>query len=106
MPRRSKKSSKRKKKKYYGLKKSSRNNKGLKKWFGEKWVDVCTGITSGRFKSCGRAKKSGRKYPYCRPIAAARAMPVSKRRQMCKKKRSVEKKKRSGSGNNPRRVYQ
>lgn len=93
-------------KKYYGPKRSSRNNSGLKKWFGEKWVDVCSGVSSGSFKSCGRQKKSGRKYPYCRPLAAARAMPVSKRRQMCSRKRRVEGRKRRGTGNSPRRVYQ
>ena len=100
------KRSKGSKRRYYGPKRPTRGNTGLKKWFGEKWVDVCSGITSGSFKSCGRQKKSGRKYPYCRPIAAARAMPVSKRRQMCSKKRSAERIKRKGSGNRPRRVYQ
>ena len=107
---RRRKSTRRKKsssgKRYYGPKRPNKSNRGLKKWFKEKWVDVCSGISTGRFKSCGRQKKSGRKYPYCRPVAAARAMPVSKRRQMCSKKRSVERKKRKGSGNRPRRVYQ
>lgn len=94
------------KKTYYGPKRPTSNNSGLKKWFSEKWVDVCSGITSGNFKSCGRQKKSGRKYPYCRPIAAARAMPVSKRREMCSKKRRAERVNRKGSANKPRRVYQ
>ena len=45
--------------KYKCVKKLSFGN--LKRWFKEKWVNVCTG------KPCGRKKSSPKNYPYCRP---------------------------------------
>lgn len=60
---------------------------GLKKWFGEKWVDVSTG------KPCGRksAKKNvdGRAYPACRPKAVADKMTSSEKKSMTQKKRAA-----------------
>lgn len=55
---------------------------GLGKWFGEKWVDVKTG------KPCGRSgsEKSTRKYPACRPEAAAKKLTASERKTMVAKK--------------------
>jgi hypothetical protein len=39
---------------------------GLKRWFDEKWIDVCH---LPKKKSCGRSTaKSPTKYPYCRPL--------------------------------------
>lgn len=40
---------------------------GLKKWFGENWIDVKTG------KKCGRSgsEKKKRPYPACRPAKVA-----------------------------------
>ena len=55
---------------------------GLGKWFGEKWVDVKTG------KPCGRSgsEKSTRKYPACRPEAAAKKLTTAERKTMAAKK--------------------
>lgn len=58
---------------------------GLKKWFGEKWVDVSTG------KPCGRksATKSKRKYPACRPAATAAKMSRGQKAAITSKKRKA-----------------
>lgn len=61
---------------------------GLGKWFGEKWVDVKTG------KECGRsgAEKTSRKYPACRPAAAAAKMTATEKRSMSARKTGPERK--------------
>lgn len=47
-------------------KKTSRRKTGLGRWFSEEWIDVCQ---LPKIVPCGRksARKSSRKYPYCRP---------------------------------------
>lgn len=59
---------------------------GLGKWFGEKWVDVKTG------KPCGRSgsEKGTRKYPACRPAAAAKKLTAAERKAMSAKKSGPE----------------
>jgi hypothetical protein len=64
----------------------------LKRWFNERWVDVCTG------KPCGRKSGERRKYPYCRPsIRINKSTPRTKRqltslqiKRMCAKKHKVK----------------
>jgi hypothetical protein len=55
---------------------------GLGKWFGEKWVDIKTGEDCGRSGS----EKSTRKYPACRPAAAAKKMSSSEKKSMVQQK--------------------
>lgn len=44
----------------------SRSNSSLKRWFDEKWVDVCYWP---KIVPCGRTDSSStQKYPYCRPL--------------------------------------
>lgn len=50
--------------KYIGKKSSQ---KGLQRWYKEKWIDVC--YYPKKIVKCGRStRKSARKYPYCRPL--------------------------------------
>ena len=58
---------------------------GLRKWFGEQWVDGSTGQPCGRKDA--RAK-GGRKYPACRPKAVAQTMSASEKSAMTSSKRS------------------
>ena len=66
----------------------------LKRWFEERWTDVCTG------KPCGRKKGENRKYPYCRPTRRINGSTPRTRQQMsstqikrmCAKKRLYKKK--------------
>jgi hypothetical protein len=51
-------------------KSKSKSKSSLKRWYKEKWIDVCY---YPKIVSCGRSrKKSGsytrKKYPYCRPL--------------------------------------
>jgi predicted PP-loop superfamily ATPase len=54
---------------------------GLRKWVGEKWVDIGAPKKDGKFQPCGRksAKKSKRKYPKCVPLAKAKRMTAGQR---------------------------
>ena len=85
-------------------KKSNRKNSGLKRWFGEKWVNVCKKKGSS-YAPCGRKKvEDSKKYPYCRPlhrINKGTPMTVSelikkygskKIKQMCSKKNTGDSK--------------
>ena len=76
----------------------------LKRWFDEKWVNVCK-KKSGKYVPCGRKKSSIKKYPYCRPlhrINSGTPMTVGeikkkygskKLKEMCKRKNSKRDKK-------------
>ena len=44
--------------------KSSKNAKGIGRWFEEQWIDVCK---LPRIVPCGRKKSDMKNYPYCRP---------------------------------------
>ena len=59
---------------------------GLTKWFGEKWVDICT----DDLKPCGRDDDSKRAYPKCRPIKEAKKMTKAERESACRRKRRAE----------------
>ena len=63
---------------------------GLRKWVGEKWVDIGAPKKDGKFQPCGRknAKTSKRKYPKCVPLAKAKRMTASQRKSAVKRKRS------------------
>jgi len=67
----------------------------LKRWFKEKWINVCTG------KPCGRKRSSPKKYPYCRPSRrVSRKTPTTSRelsrkeiKKRCRKKHQIKKRK-------------
>ena len=62
----------------------------LRKWIGEKWVDIGAPKKNGKYQPCGRSKGSKRKYPKCVPIAKARKMTASQIRSAVKRKRAVK----------------
>lgn len=72
----------------------------LKRWFDEKWVNVCEKNKKGEFKPCGRsvATLKAKEYPYCRPLHKLKGTPVVTAKEltekeietMCKKKKSIE----------------
>ena len=67
---------------------------GLSRWFAEEWIDVCK---LPRIVPCGRrsAKKSKRRYPYCRPRykitskspKSASTLSIDEIKRRCKQKR-------------------
>ena len=61
---------------------------GLRKWVGEKWVDIGAPKKNGKFQPCGRknAKTSKRKYPKCVPLAKANRMSASQKQSAVKRK--------------------
>ena len=60
--------------------------KGLKKWVGEKWVDIATQNTNVIFYAYTKRGK----YPKCVPLAKARSMSAGKRRAAVKRKQSKD----------------
>ena len=66
----------------------------LRKWVGEKWVDIGAPKKDGKYQPCGRKKSKGsiRKYPKCVPIAKARQMSKSEKASAVKRKRAVSNK--------------
>jgi len=83
--------------KYRGKKPAK--NKGLRRWYSEKWVNVCK---LPRIVPCGRADAKRmsyvelkRKYPYCRPLKKAgkgtprlaRSLSTAQRRRLCSQKK-------------------
>jgi hypothetical protein len=75
---------------------------GLRKWVGEKWVDIGAPKKNGKFQPCGRknAKTSKRKYPKCVPLAKANRMSASQKQSAVKRKRA----KKQGVGGKPTMV--
>ena len=73
---------------------------GLKKWFGENWVDISRPKKGGGYKSCGRKKaKKGRKgYPKCVPASKASSMSKSEKASATSRKRKTNP---SGGGKKP-----
>jgi len=66
--------------------------KGLKKWFSEKWVDIGAKRKNGKYQPCGRSTSGGsskRKYPKCVPLAKATAMTKSEKVSAVKRKRAA-----------------
>tara|TARA_R100001443_G_scaffold8_1_gene48 strand:+ start:354 stop:647 length:294 start_codon:yes stop_codon:yes gene_type:complete len=75
---------------------------GLTKWFKEKWVDIGRPKKNGKYQPCGRrkAKKGGKGYPKCVPLARARTMSKAQKRSAVRRKRSVK----QGVGGKPTNV--
>ena len=46
---------------------SSVEEKPLKRWYDENWVNVCSYVQKGILEPCGRKKAQFSNYPYCRP---------------------------------------
>lgn len=44
-----------------------RDQKSLKRWFEEKWVNICE-KEKGRYKPCARGQLGLKKFPKCRPL--------------------------------------
>jgi len=66
--------------------------KGLKKWFSEKWVDIGAKRKNGKYQPCGRSTSGGsskRKYPKCVPLAKATRMTKSEKASAVKRKREA-----------------
>tara|TARA_R110000796_G_scaffold61047_2_gene141242 strand:- start:4063 stop:4338 length:276 start_codon:yes stop_codon:yes gene_type:complete len=74
----------------------------LRKWVGEKWVDIGAPKKDGKFQACGRksSKGSKRKYPKCVPLAKAKRMTASQKKSAVTRKRS----KTQGVGGKPTNV--
>ena len=72
----------------------------LRKWIGEKWVDIGAPKKNGKYQPCGRSKGSKRKYPKCVPLAKARKMTASQKASAVKRKRAVK----QGVGGKPTNV--
>jgi len=64
---------------------------GLRKWVGEKWVDIGAPKKNGKYQPCGRksTKGSKRKYPKCVPLAKARSMSTSQKASAVRRKRAA-----------------
>ena len=75
---------------------------GLKKWFGQKWVNIGAKKKNGKYPRCGRpkAKLTGKGYPKCVPAAKAARMSKSQIRSAVSRKRS----KKQGVGGKPTNV--
>ena len=43
------------------------DDRPLKRWYDEKWVDICSYIEKGEIRPCGRDRAEWKDYPYCRP---------------------------------------
>lgn len=55
-------------KKRGGTYKYSKNeSSSLKRWYKEKWINVCEYIKNNKYVKCGRKKAEWSNYPYCRP---------------------------------------
>ena len=74
----------------------------LRKWVGEKWVDIGAPKKNGKFQPCGRIKAKGsiRKYPKCVPLAKAKRMTTGQKASAVKRKRA----KAQGVGGKPTNV--
>jgi len=75
---------------------------GLKKWFGQKWVNIGAKKKNGSYPKCGRpkGKLTGKGYPKCVPAAKAARMTKSQIRSAVSRKRA----KKQGVGGKPTNV--
>jgi len=63
---------------------------GLRKWVGEKWVDIANKKADGSYPKCGRSGGEKRKnYPKCVPIAKARAMSKGQKASAVRRKQAA-----------------
>jgi hypothetical protein len=90
---------------------NKKDDKDLKRWFDEKWVNVCEKDENGKYIPCGKkdATLNANTYPYCRPlhklkgtsVVTAKELSNQKIADMCRKKRSIQ----PGVDGKPTRVY-
>jgi hypothetical protein len=64
--------------------------KGLKEWFGERWVDISRPKPGGGYEPCGRSDAGKGKYPKCVPASVAARMTPAQRRSAINRKRRAE----------------
>jgi hypothetical protein len=63
---------------------------GLRKWVGEKWVDIANRKADGSYPKCGRSGGEKRKnYPKCVPLAKARAMSKGQKASAVRRKQKA-----------------
>jgi hypothetical protein len=63
---------------------------GLRKWVGEKWVDIANKKADGSYPKCGRSGGEKRKnYPKCVPLAKARAMSKGQKASAVRRKQKA-----------------
>ena len=75
----------------YASKRKEPRSAGLRRWFAEKWVNVCEG-------NIPCSSRSAKKYPYCRPThrisartpATWKEMSAAKLKRLCTKKHRVK----------------
>ncbi len=66
------------------------DEKSLKQWFKEKWVDISRPKPGGGFEPCGRDDAGKGKYPKCVPAAKASKMTEEEIRSAVSRKRRAE----------------
>lgn len=66
------------------------NEKSLKEWFKEKWVDLSRPKKDGGFEPCGRDDADKGKYPKCVPASKASKMTAEEIRSAVSRKRRAE----------------
>lgn len=64
--------------------------KSLKQWFKEKWVDISRPKKGGGFEPCGRDDTNKGKYPKCVPASKASKMSADEIRSAVLRKRRAE----------------
>ena len=63
---------------------------GLRKWVGEKWVDIANKKADGSYPKCGRSGGEKRKnYPKCVPLAKARSMSKGQKASAVRRKQKA-----------------
>ena len=66
---------------------------GLRKWVGEKWVDIANKKADGSYPKCGRSGGEKRKnYPKCVPLAKARSMSRGQKASAVRRKQKASNK--------------
>jgi hypothetical protein len=66
------------------------DEKSLKQWFKEKWVDISRPKPGGGFEPCGRDNAGKGKYPKCVPASKASSMSKEEIRSAVSRKRKAE----------------
>lgn len=66
------------------------DEKSLKQWFKEKWVDISRPKDGGGFQPCGRRDADSGKYPKCVPASRASKMSEEEIRSAVSRKRKAE----------------
>ena len=69
---------------------NSSDEKSLKEWFKEKWVDISRPKPGGGFEECGRADAGSGKYPKCVPASKASKMTQEEIDSAVRRKRRAE----------------